>query len=281
MDRNGFAFVVGIVVSTCLLLFFDPGSAGGLGVAAVAFTALWAVSLILRDASIVDIFWGVGFSLVGLFYLVQNSGSPAASRGLLVFGLVVVWGLRLALHIGIRNAGASEDFRYAAWRNETGPSFWWISYFKVFLLQAVVLWIVSSPLSLAWRDSGSTPFGVIDALGFGLWLFGLLFESIADLQLFLFKRDPVNKGKIMTTGLWSLSRHPNYFGEAVLWWGIGLVAFPAGGWLAFVGPALITFSLVKVSGVAMLDAGMVQRRPEYANYIRNTSSFVPLRRPLR
>ncbi len=280
MDKDALVFVIGTLLASAFLLIADPGFASGLAVAATAFSGLWLVSLRLRNASIVDVFWGAGFVLLGLFYFTQNSAS-SGFRGPLVLAMVIVWGLRLALHIGIRNAGAGEDFRYAAWRDETGAAFWWISYFKVFLLQAVVLWIVSSPLLLAWRDGSAEAFGVVDALGICLWLFGFIFESVADLQLVLFKRQPSNKGKILTTGLWSYSRHPNYFGEAVLWWGIGLVAAPAGGWLAFVGPALITFSLVRVSGVAMLDAGMVQRRPEYADYIRKTSSFVPLRHPQR
>ncbi len=142
-----------------------------------------------------------------------------------------------------------------------------------------MLWIVSSPLLLAWRDSGNTGVTLLDVIGIGLWIFGFVFESVADLQLALFKRDPANKGSIMNTGLWSLSRHPNYFGEAVLWWGIGIVALSAGGWLALIGPALITFSLVRVSGVAMLDAGLVERRPGYAEYIRTTPAFLPLPRP--
>lgn len=274
MDRNALIFVIGTLIASALLVRSDPGFAAGFWVATIAFSLMWIFSLALRNAGIVDIFWGAGFVLLGFFYFAQN---PEASgfRGPLVLAMVTIWGIRLALHIGIRNAGAEEDFRYSAWRKQAGKAFWWISYFKVFLLQAVVLWIVSSPLLLAWRDSGNSGFSAPDAIGIGLWFFGFVFESTADLQLFLFKRNPLNKGKIMNTGLWSLSRHPNYFGEAVLWWGIGLVAFSASGWIAMVGPALITFSLVKVSGVSMLDAGLVERRPAYADYIRTTPAFLP------
>jgi len=278
MDKNILIFVLGALAASILLLTMVPGSPEGLVVAVIAFTVLWIVSLPLRNASIVDIFWGAGFIVIGLFYLVKSPQTPDF-RGLLVLALTVIWGLRLTLHLAVRNTGAGEDFRYAAWREETGPAFWWKSFFKVFLLQAVVLWIVSSPMLLAWRDSGKPAITLLDVIGIGLWIFGFVFESVADLQLALFKRDPANKGSIMNTGLWSLSRHPNYFGEAVLWWGIGIVALSAGGWLALIGPALITFSLVRVSGVAMLDAGLVERRPGYAEYIRTTPAFLPLPRP--
>jgi steroid 5-alpha reductase family enzyme len=273
MDRNTLVFVAAALAASGLLLTSGHGFAGGLVVLAVAFSALWLVSLQLRDASIVDIFWGPGFILVGAYYAMTVSGGPTL-RGLLVLGLVTVWGLRLALHIGIRNAGAGEDFRYRKWRQEAGTNFWWISLFKVFLLQAVVLWIVSSPLLLAQLGGGEsvTP---LDVLGLALWVFGFLFETVADWQLQRFKKNPATSGHVMRSGLWSLSRHPNYFGEAVLWWGIALLAVPSGGWLSLVGPLMITFMLLKVSGVAMLDTAMVERRPDYAEYIATTPAFVP------
>ncbi len=273
MDRNTLVFVAAALAASGLLLTSGHGFAGGLVVLAVAFSALWLVSLQLRDASIVDIFWGPGFILVGAYYAMTVSGGPTL-RGLLVLGLVTVWGLRLALHIGIRNAGAGEDFRYRKWREEAGTNFWWISLFKVFLLQAVVLWIVSSPLLLAQLGGGEsvTP---LDVLGLALWVFGFLFETVADWQLQRFKKNPATSGHVMRSGLWSLSRHPNYFGEAVLWWGIALLAVPSGGWLSLVGPLMITFMLLKVSGVAMLDTAMEERRPDYADYIATTPAFVP------
>ena len=273
MDWKTPVFVVAALAATGLLLSSGHGFAGGLFVAAAAFFLLWLVSLILKDASIVDIFWGPGFILVGSYYAMTAPGSPSL-RGLLVLGLVTVWGLRLALHIGFRNAGTGEDFRYRKWREEAGANFWWFSLFKVFLLQAFVLWIVSSPLLLA-HLGGIEAISMLDALGFLLWGFGFLFESVADWQLQQFKRDPANSGRVMRSGLWSVSRHPNYFGEAVLWWGIALLAFPAGGWLSFIGPSMITFLLLEVSGVAMLDTAMVERRPGYADYIASTPAFVP------
>jgi steroid 5-alpha reductase family enzyme len=240
----------------------------------VAFTLLWMVSLAIGNASIVDIFWGPGFVLVGCASLLSFPGGPTA-RGILVVGLATIWATRLALHIGIRNAGAAEDFRYRKWREEAGSSFWWISYFKVFLLQAVLLWIVSSPLLLAQRSQPGAGLTVFDGLGIALFVFGFALETIADRQLARFKRDPNNSGQVMRTGLWSRSRHPNYFGEAVLWWGLGLLALPTGGWLALIGPVLITFMLIKVSGVAMLDAALIERRPGYAEYVKSTPAFFP------
>ena len=273
MDRNAFVFVIATLAAIVLLLTSGYGFPGGLVVAAAAFSILWLVSLALEDASIVDIFWGPGFILVGAFYAVSVSGAPTA-RGLLVLGLVTVWGLRLALHIGIRNAGTGEDFRYRKWRDEAGAAFWWISLLKIFLLQALALWIASSPLLLAQLGGGESMIA-LDVLGFALWVFGFLFEVVADWQLRRFKMDPASEGRVMDSGLWSLSRHPNYFGEAVLWWGIGLLTLPAGGWLSFIGPLMITFLLLKISGVAILDAAMLQRSPDYANYVATTPAFVP------
>ncbi len=273
MDRNALVFVVATLAAIALLLSSGYGFAGGLVVLAVAFTGLWLVSLPLENAGIVDIFWGPGFILVGAYYAMTVSGAPTL-RGLLVLGLVTVWGLRLALHIGIRNVGAGEDFRYRKWREEAGANFWWVSLLKVFLLQAVVLWIVSSPMLLAQLGGGESMIA-LDALGLALWGFGFLFETVADWQLLRFKKKSATAGRVMRSGLWSVSRHPNYFGEAVLWWGIGLLALPTGGWLSFIGPLMITFMLLKVSGVVMLDAALVERRPEYADYISTVPAFVP------
>jgi steroid 5-alpha reductase family enzyme len=278
-DRDAAIFAIATVAAGALLLLDDRPFALGLGAAAAVFTLAWLVSLAIANASIVDILWGPGFVVLGLVYLAAAPGPPS-DRSLVVFGLVTVWAVRLALHIGIRNLGAGEDFRYRAWRDRAGRSFWWVSLVKVFLLQAVVLWVVSSPLLLAHGDGGRIH-PLLDALGLALFVAGLTIESVADLQLERFRRDPANRGRVLASGLWSRSRHPNYFGEALLWWGIGLLALPAGGPLALAGPALLTFSLVRVSGVAMLDAALVGRKPGYADYLRSTPAFLPRLLPRR
>jgi steroid 5-alpha reductase family enzyme len=274
VDKNAVIFVIGTLVTGGVLLTHDSVFFGGLAVSVSAFSALWMVSLALHNASIVDVFWGLGFVVLGVYYVSTLSTAPTA-RGWLVIALVALWGFRLALHIGIRNSGAGEDFRYRTWREDAGSSFWWISYFKVFLLQAIVLWLVSSPVMLAQGGSASDGWRVLDLAGLAFWVVGFLFEVISDWQLTRFKNDPTNAGQVMRSGLWSLSRHPNYFGEALLWWGIGLLAYPTGGWLSFIGPMMITFLLIKVSGVTMLDAALEKRRAGYADYIRSTPAFLP------
>ena len=275
MGRNEVVFVVSVIAAGIVLLLSDRAFLIGLAVALAAFSTLWLASLLLRDASIVDIFWGPGFVLVGWVYHLMSP--PRTGLGLLVCILVTAWGLRLAGHIAVRNAGAGEDYRYRQWRERSGAAFWWVSLFKVFLLQAVVLWVVSSPLLLAQRPGAGVAGPWPAVIGLGLWLIGFAFETVSDWQLLAFKRDPANRGRVLSTGLWSLSRHPNYFGEAVLWWGIGLIATSAGGALALIGPAVLTWTLVKVSGVAMLDRELVARRPGYAEYIASTPSFLPFR----
>lgn len=272
MDKNTILFVSAAVLAALLLLLGPYPFSRGLAVSIAAFSLLWVISLPLRNASIVDIFWGPGFILLGWFYIAMSGPTP---RGLLVVALTTLWGIRLGLHIGLRNLGKGEDFRYQAWRRDAGRSFWWISYFKVFLLQAVILWIVSSPLLLALGTGRASRVGLVDLAGVTIFAAGFLFESVADWQLARFKRRPDSSGKILTSGLWSLSRHPNYFGEALLWWGLGLLALPTGGWPALVGPALITFLLMRVSGVTLLETALVDKKPGYAEYMRTTPAFFP------
>jgi len=276
--RTTIVFLAMTAAGAALLLTSGLPFLGGLGLITGCFVLLWLLSLVLGNAGIVDIFWGPGFVVAGVYYLMSSQGQPTP-RGLLVAGLATLWAARLALHVGIRNLGAPEDFRYRQWREEAGPAFWWISLLKVFLLQALLLWIVSSPLLLAQLEGPASALAARDLVGIALFAMGFAFEAVADWQLVRFKREPSNRGRILRTGLWARSRHPNYFGEAVLWWGLGLLAAPTGGWLAFVGPALITFLLMKVSGVAMLDAALVVRRPGYVDYIRSTPAFFPRLRP--
>jgi steroid 5-alpha reductase family enzyme len=274
MSRDLIVFVIAIIVSAGLLLTSGVPVIGGLAVAVASFVLLWMISVALENASIVDIYWGPGFVVIGVFYLLTSPEGPHP-RGLLAVALAAIWGFRLALHIGIRNAGAGEDFRYRKWRDEAGASFWWISLFKVFLLQAVIQWIVASPLLMAQLGGPNERLSVLDGVAVALFAIGFVIETLADWQLRRFTNDPANKGKVLASGLWARSRHPNYFGEAVLWWGLGLLALPTGSWLALIGPAVITFSLMRVSGVTMLDAALVERRPGYAEYVESTPAFFP------
>lgn len=236
-------------------------------------TLLWLVSLALKNASIVDIFWGIGFIVVAwLGFFLAPQGYLPRKQWMCV--IVTLWGLRLALHIGIRNRGKPEDFRYAKWREENGPHWWWISYFKVFLLQGFLMWVISTPILAAQISGFPAILTSTDYLGASLWTLGLLYESIADLQLARFKRNVGNKGKLLTTGLWRFSRHPNYFGEAVVWWGIYIIALAAGQWWTIFSPILMTWLLLRVSGIAMLERTM-SLRPGYEEYMKKTSAFFP------
>lgn len=239
----------------------------------VLFSALWLVSLYLANASIVDMWWGPAFVLALAAYL--DFALPAHPRAWLVLGATGLWAARLAWHIGRRNVGHGEDARYRAWREQHGARWWWRSYFQVFVLQALVAWVVSWPLFHASRSGTAFP-SWLDVVGAGVFLAGWLFEAVADHQLAAFKRDPANRGRVMDRGLWRYSRHPNYFGEAVLWWGLGLIgAAVPGGWTGLAGPLVITWLLLRVSGVTMLERGLRKSKPGYADYVARTSAFVP------
>jgi len=236
-------------------------------------TLLWVVSLILKNSSIVDIFWGAGFVVVvWIAFALTPQGYDL--RKWLISLLVTVWGLRLTLHILIRNWGKPEDFRYQKWREENGKSWWWRSFFQVFMLQGIIMWIVSTPLLAAQISPTPARLGVLDILGILLWGFGFYFEAAGDAQLTRFKSDPANKGKVMNRGVWQYTRHPNYFGDSAQWWGFYLIAASAGGWWTVFSPILMTLLLVRVSGVALLEKTM-EKRPGYLEYKARTSAFIP------
>ncbi len=243
----------------------------GYGLAAVvgAATLLWVVSIIRRDASLADPFWAPGFLVILSVYLGLSGPTP---RGWLAWTCVLLWSLRLGVHLGLRNAKHGEDRRYAAWRAQHGPRFWWVSLFTVFWLQAVLLWVVSFPL--LGVALSTAPLGLWDAAGAAVFLAGFLMEAVADDQLRRFRRNE-ERSDVLDTGLWRYSRHPNYFGNAVLWWGLFLMAAAAGQWWTAVGPAVMTFLLMRVSGVTLLERDLRTRRPGYEAYIRRTSAFVP------
>jgi len=241
--------------------------------AAVALLALlgWARSVARRNVNIVDSLWPLFFLLGALVYAgMAGAGGP---RALLVLGLVALWATRLAVYLAWRNWGETEDRRYRAIRERNEPGFAWKSLYLVFGLQALLAWIIGMPLFAG--ISGTAPLGALDAIGAVLWLAGFAFETIGDAQLARFKLDPTSRGKVLDTGLWRYTRHPNYFGEALLWWGYFVIAAAAGGaWTAFA-PLLMTFLLVKVSGVALLEKDIGGRRPDYRAYVARTSAFVP------
>lgn len=247
---------------------------GNLAWVLLMMLGIWILSLRLKDASIVDIFWGLGFVLIAWRTPLLSEGYDP--RRFLLLALTTVWGLRLSLHLFRRKAGQGEDARYAEMRLKRGKTFWWWSLFGVFMLQAVILWIISLPVQMGQISSTPAHMTFSDRLGFGIWSIGFLFEAVSDAQLARFKADPANKGKVMRSGLWAWSRHPNYFGETLIWWGIFLIAFstPGSGW-TIISPILITFLLLKVSGVTLLDRAMLEKRPEYRDYMETTSAFFP------
>ncbi len=244
-----------------------------LGVLVVYMTMGWVLSLVRHDASVVDPLWGAGFIVAAVSYLLLLDGDSA--RKVLVLTMVCVWGLRLSGYLLWRNRGRGEDPRYTAMRNKRPGTFWWYSYLQVFLLQAVLLWLVAAPLAGAMATQRGEGLTALDFVGLGVWLFGLAWEVIGDTQLALFKRDPGNRGRVMQRGAWRYTRHPNYFGEAVLWWGIWLVAAAAHSYWAVYGPVLITLLLLRVSGVTLLEKSLKDSKPGYAEYVARTSAFVP------
>jgi steroid 5-alpha reductase family enzyme len=235
---------------------------------------VWLLSLPTRNASLADIFWGLGFVLIALLSFFLSNGY--LGRQLLLTLLTSAWGLRLSLYIFWRNRGKGEDRRYQEWRHKRGASFWWVSLFNVFLIQAVLLWLIALTVQLGQISSTPAHFTWLDFLGVLVWTTGFTFEAIADWQLASFKADPANRGKVMNQGLWRYSRHPNYFGESLIWWGLFLITLTTPhGWWALISPLVITFLLLKVSGVTLLEKDIVERRPGYQEYLETTSAFIP------
>ncbi len=247
-----------------------------MAVSAAALLALmlatWGLSLVLRDVSIVDSAWGLGFVAVAWVAFALGDGEQA--RRLLLAALVSVWGLRLAGHIARRKLRERrEDPRYGAWRERHGARFPVVSLFTVFLLQGALVGVVSLPLQGAAEQDGGL--GPLDFVGVAVWAAGLFFEATGDAQLARFKADPANRGTIMDRGLWRYTRHPNYFGDFLVWWGLYLIALSAGAWWTLPGPLVMTLLLTRVSGKDHLERSM-SKRPGYADYVTRTSGFVPL-----
>jgi steroid 5-alpha reductase family enzyme len=252
--------------------------ASALGTSAIVIVALmvgtWLVSLAIKNASIVDIVWGLGF--VAVAWAVRLTEDGVVARQNLLVAMVSLWGLRLGGYLFWRNHGKGEDYRYRAMRKHWGARFPIVSLLTVFTLQGTLMWTVSLGVQLA-QGSDSPGLGVLAVLGVLLWLVGVFFETVGDAQLARFKKDPANAGQVMNRGLWRFTRHPNYFGDACVWWGIALVAAETGpGRWGLLGAAVMNVLLVRVSGVALLEKSLSKRKPGYEEYVRRTSSFFPL-----
>ncbi|MBN1252124.1 MAG: DUF1295 domain-containing protein [Bacteroidales bacterium] len=240
----------------------------------ILISFLWLLSVIIKNASIVDLFWGFGFVVVNAFYFFI-SGDINTRKTLLLI-LVTIWGLRLSIYLAWRNIGKGEDFRYQEFRKNYGyKNYWWISFFQVFLLQGVLIMIVSLPLLGANISTKSAQLNWIDYIGILVWIFGFIFEAGGDLQLTRFKQNINNKGKVLNTGFWKYSRHPNYFGDTTVWWAFAIFSIAAGNYWQIIGSFIMTLLIIKVSGVAMLEKSLKDKKPEYQEYIKKTSSFLP------
>lgn len=230
----------------------------------------WLVSVKNRNVSIVDILWAPMFVVLAIGYL-YSSGTDV--RGIVVTSLITLWAVRLAGYIAFRSRGEPEDYRYRTIRKNNEPGFWFKSLYIVFILQAVIAWVVSLPLLAS--ITSTSPLNWLDMLGVAIVVFGISYEAVADFQLYRFRVDPASHGKVLDSGLWRLSRHPNYFGNACIWWGLFLIAASAGAYWSVVSPILMTWLLLKFSGVALLEKTIVDRRTGYTDYIARTNSFFP------
>lgn len=234
---------------------------------------LWGWSVRKKDASIIDAYWGPGFLLITLA-AAAASATAHRPRQVLVLGALACWALRLGLHLFRRNRAHGEDRRYQAMRRSIGSNFWWVSLFSVFLLQATLQILIAWPLLAAVRSPGPA-LGLWDLAGAVIFAVGWSLEAIADRQLAQFLADPSRRGQVMDVGLWRYSRHPNYFGDALLWWGLAAFGLAVGQVWSLVGPVVMTFLLLKVSGVSLLEKTITDRRPGYEAYRRRTSAFIP------
>lgn len=240
----------------------------------ILMTILWVISIFIKNVSIVDLFWGFGFVLTAGFYYLFTDGNP--SRNITLLLLVAAWGLRLSVYLAWRNIGKGEDFRYREFRKKYGENrYWWVSFFQTFLLQGVLMWLISAPLlgAMFYREQAFP--GIIDIAGILLWCIGIIFETGGDLQLAKFRSNPANKGKVLDTGFWRYTRHPNYFGDSAVWWGYGLICIASGSYFPVLGSVMMTALIIKVSGVALLEKSLAEQKPQYRDYIARTSAFIP------
>lgn len=237
-------------------------------------TILWIVSVIIKDASIVDIFWGMTFVITNIYYFFATD--DFYTRKIILLVLVTLWGVRLSLFLAFRNIGKGEDYRYKEWRKKYGPGrYWWVSFFQVYLLQGIFSILVSITLLGANFNTQNNDLIWLDFLGIFIWIIGFSFEAGGDYQLAKFKKNPENKGKVLNTGFWKYTRHPNYFGDSAIWWSYAIFSIAAGSYWTIIGSVIMTFLLLKVSGVALLEKSLKEGKPDYNEYVKKTNSFIP------
>lgn len=245
---------------------------GGLGIIFLYMLVIWIISLPLKNSSIVDTFWAPGFVVLGWFYLskIEDSGM----KNVLFVIMVLIWAGRLFLHIGWRSIGSKEDPRYGKWRKEAGKNWWWLSFFKVFLFQGILLWLISLPLLFGLMEPAMHASWVLYLVGTILYLYGLYFESRADAELASFNKKPHNKGKICDIGLWGKTRHPNYFGELMIWIGFYFFALSSGHWLTILSPAILLYIFFNFS-IPITEKRMKQHREGFSEYKKETPVLFP------
>ncbi len=245
----------------------------GLFIIIIIMSLLWFISIYKKNVSIVDLFWGIGFVILGIFYFFNTEGLEI--RKTIVSILVSIWGIRLSLYLTWRNWNKGEDFRYQNFRKQFGKkNYWWISFFQTFLLQGILMWLISAPL-LSSQFFKNNSLNIFDSIAIIIWIIGFIFEAGGDYQLANFKNNPQNKGKVLNTGLWKYSRHPNYFGDATIWWSFGLFSVAAGNYFSLLSSLLMTLLIIKISGVSLLEKTLKSSKPQYREYIKKTPAFFP------
>jgi steroid 5-alpha reductase family enzyme len=235
---------------------------------------LWVISIRIKNVSIVDLFWGFGFVLTCFIYFMKADGLEI--RKILLLTMVSIWGMRLSIYLAWRNWGKGEDRRYQKFRQDYGEHrYWWISFFQTFMLQGVLMWLISAPLLGAQYYNTGNALTVFDFIGVFVWLIGFIFETGGDVQLARFKADPANRGKVLNKGFWHYTRHPNYFGDAAVWCGYAIICISAGSFIPVLGSVLMIAMIIKVSGVALLEKNLKASKPGYSEYLEKTSAFIP------